>query len=279
MILTRSKMEEVKKLINDKLDEFKKDILANLQPLIEAEIAAFLKKTNVTPNAEYKDSIEAIKNHVDEIKASQAEMGNRYVMLEKRLEKLEQYTRRPSLRIFGVEVAENETAKDVEGKVLSIINESNIDIDVRGLDRAHRIGRKKTIKIKNINPSNFESTEENGIDSVAESESQSESYSTFTTQPIICRFTTFRDRTKIYRERKEIKKNLKYGIALDLTYERYCLLRNARNHVQNIEGIQFVYADINCDLRAFTAKGQHLRFESIFDLYDIISNLVVENGE
>ena len=49
-------------------------------------------------------------------------------------------------------------------------------------------------------------------------------------------------------------------------------MKDARDYVKNIEAIQFVYADINCDLRAFTAKGEHLRFESILDLYAIVEN-------
>ena len=92
-------------------------------------------------------------------------------------------------------------------------------------------------------------------------------------QPIIVRFTSFRDRTVFYRARKEIKKKSNYGSSVDLTFDRLAILREARKVVESVEGINFAYADINCNLRVLTKNGKHLSFNSITDLYAIIENL------
>ena len=42
---------------------------------------------------------------------------------------------------------------------------------------------------------------------------------------------------------------------------------------ERYQGINFVQADVNCDLRVFTSRGNHKEFESIVDLENIISNL------
>ena len=93
------------------------------------------------------------------------------------------------------------------------------------------------------------------------------------TQPIIVRFTSLRARTVLYKARKIIKSKFKYAVSLDLTKTRLSLLNQAREIVENIENIQFVYSDINCNLRALTAEGKHVRFNSICDLQNVIDNL------
>ena len=97
--------------------------------------------------------------------------------------------------------------------------------------------------------------------------------SNVTVQPIIARFKSFRSRTKFYRNRKLVKDKFKYGIALDLTGERYNLLQRAKELVNEVDGIQFVYTDINCELRVLTSNGRHVKFDSVLDLQNIISNL------
>ena len=51
---------------------------------------------------------------------------------------------------------------------------------------------------------------------------------------------------KLYRKQEDIKNILKYGTSLDLTSDRYNLLNKARERVEEVEGINFVYADVNC---------------------------------
>ena len=96
---------------------------------------------------------------------------------------------------------------------------------------------------------------------------------TIEVQPIIARFTTFRDRTALYRARKAIKESSGYGISLDLTYDRLTLLKEARKMVEKVDGIKFAYTDINCQLRVVTKNGKHLAFNTVDDLLAIIASM------
>ena len=98
-------------------------------------------------------------------------------MLTKRVDDLQQYVRRPNLRIFGVPVTANESSDDVKRLVEHIMEVNDLEIPNSSIDRAHRIGKVVSSKVdENVK-----------------------------IQPIIVRFTTFRDRTVFYRARKEIK--------------------------------------------------------------------------
>ena len=112
------------------------------------------------------------------------------------------------------------------------------------MDRAHRIG-----KIKKL---------------VIESE---------TVQSITTRFITFKDRTALYRVRKTIKESSGYGISLDLSYERLALLNEACKKLENMDGINFAYSDINCQLLVLTKNGKHLPFNTVDDLWAIIVSM------
>ena len=194
-------------------------------------------------NDELSESVEAIKKHVQTLNAENMAMREANNILKIELEDLQQYVRRPNLRIFGINVEENETSRDVATKVKEMISDANIEIPDDALDRAHRIGRTKEDEDGNV------------------------------TQPIIVRFSTFRDRTIVYKARKDIKSKFNCGVSLDLTKSRLGILNRAREMVENVDGIDFVYSDINCNLRAFTKNREHLKFDNIYDLEIIIENM------
>ena len=64
---------------------------------------------------------------------------------------------------------------------------------------------------------------------------------------IIVKFISFRYRTKVYRQ----KKNLDDGVTahVDLTETHHSLLRKANDLVKNRDEVLFCYADINCRLK------------------------------
>ena len=128
----------------------------------------------------------------------------------------------------------------VETKVKRMFNELGEPISI---DRAHRIG-----KVKEDDRGNQ-------------------------TQPIIVRFPTFRKSTIVYRARKSLKEQYRYGISLDLTKNRLKLLNLARDMVKDVAEINFAYSYINCHLRVFTRNGKHVIVNSITDLESIISSL------
>ena len=113
------------------------------------------------------------------------EYQKRINKLEDDSEELEQYGRRLCLRIEGVPSAEKKTSEEVLEKVKFLVSESGCDIPDVVIDRAHRIGKGYTDKKSNLS-----------------------------CKSIIVRFTTFRHRTMLYRNRNKLKKA---KVKLDLT--------------------------------------------------------------
>ena len=87
------------------------------------------------------------------------------------------------------------------------------------------------------------------------------------------KFTSFRHRTKAYRQ----KKNLDDGVTahVDLTKKRLSLLRKANYLVRNRDEVLYCYVDINCQLklkRADTSKQDKL-FSSLDKLNEILGEI------
>ena len=184
---------------------------------------------------EKDDKIEKLESHVAML---QMHVMNLKQAHDGQIEELEQYGRRLCLRIDGVPHKEVETPNDVLRTVKEKIDEVGADIPDVVLDRAHRIG-----------PPFF--------DENIQAKSQS----------IIVRFTTFRHRTLFYNKRKKLK-NVR--IKLDLTKQRYSLLKYARERVENLQNVKYVYADINCRLKVRMSDDREYFFDSVDKLIDIV---------
>ena len=133
----------------------------------------------------------------------------------RKIEDLEQYGRRESLRFSGFLVKENECKEQCESKVKRYIkNCLNVNIEESEFNRIYRVGPKI-----NKNGTAF--------------------------QQIIVKFKGFVPRTKVYRARKH---KADIAIHLDLTKRRYLLLKDAYGKAKNCASVDFAYADINCSL-------------------------------
>ena len=87
---------------------------------------------------------------------------------------------------------------------------------------------------------------------------------------IIVKFSSFRYRTKAYRQ----KKNLDDGVTthVDLTKKHHSLLRKANDLVRNRDEVLFCYADITCQLKLKWAdqSKQDKFFSSLDELNKIL---------
>ena len=78
------------------------------------------------------------------------------------------------------------------------------------------------------------------------------------------KFISFRYRTKVYRQ----KKNLDDGVTAHfaLTKKHHSLLRKANDLVRNRDEVLFCYTDINCRLKVkWTDKSRQRKFFSSLD--------------
>ena len=263
MVRTRShKISDISKIIDEKFEVFKKSVLAEFKKTILEElkkdidllvneekenISTYIqtKKTVPEKDLEFAASLEAVKQHVKSLQEDNYKLKVAHSKVVMELDDLQQYGRRPNLRIYGVPVEVNETAAMVEEKVKTILGNIGTDVPTTKpikFDRAHRVGKPK-------------------VDQKGHKQ-----------QAIIVRFRTFRERTLVYKARKSIKERLKYGISLDLTKRRLKLLNEARDMVEDIPGIKFAYTDINCQTRIFTNTNKHIIFNSLEELENIVTD-------
>ena len=124
-----------------------------------------------------------------------------------------------------------------------------LDLPEFSVDRAHRIGR--TFEV--------EQEDENGMVTGVSIRQQ-----------VIVRFTSSKSRTSVYRNRKK-SKSLRYKV--DLTKRRVNLLAKARQSTKHMDGIDYIFADINCRLNVKFNDGKFRVFNSETELANIISSL------
>ena len=118
-------------------------------------------------------------------------------------------------------------------KLKKLINEAGVDIPESNIDRARRIGPKKDKK-----------------------------------QAVIAKFTTFRHHILLFRARRKLKNGVK--LRVDLSKKRFRLLLGAQKYVENVVEVQFVYADVNYNLKVKFCNNEESFFTSMQELEDIL---------
>ena len=238
MVSTRSEAE-FHAAVQAKVEEFKvafiEEIKSNLKEIFKDEIKAIIKE-ELCNLEKVSSTVSLLQKHVTSLKQSNIELQKRCSDLEVFVDNNEQYSRRTCLRITNMPCEENESSEDVLRKVKKLITEeAELDIPEAVIDRAHRIGPRKNKK-----------------------------------QTAIVKFSTFRQRTLFYRARKKLKNGVK--LHINLTKQRFNLLLDAQSFVQGKNNIQYVYADINCNLKIrFRDNG-----EKIFSSMEVLEELCSE---
>lgn len=167
-------------------------------------------------NQEVRDSLGDIvaanvKNEItqlrEELKTKDAKIDKlerRIESLESDVDSLEQYSRRNSIRLFGLEEKPDEDAASL---AVSFVNEHmkvEPPITVDDIDRVHRVGKK-----------------------IGPTESESSSPQQPKPRAILMKFATYRARQRVVTQRKHIK-DTGYYMNEDLTRARSTMLYKAR---------------------------------------------------
>ena len=191
----RTNIEEtVRRVVGEALQDTA--MLQVLATLIRDQVVQELKETitkNTTVIEELKNAI-VIKDH--EIAA-----------LERRVDDLEQYSRRQCLRIFGVEEKDGE---DTDKIVMEVAEKVGVTVQLTDIDRSHRVGVKRGDRPR----------------------------------PLIAKFVSYRNRNELFRNKRKLK-NSGITIREDLTKVRYNLLQEAIKkygfqHVCTVDGAVIV---------------------------------------
>ena len=176
-------------------------------------------------------TIKELENRIVLLEEKLAYDDKMYELLERRVDDSEQYGRRTSLRINGIVMNVNETSQDCLTKVKAVVRNRGLQLDDSDLDRAHRVGR---------------STDRDG-NPVHECQ-------------MLVKFTSFRARTDVYRNR--VKEEGRPRIYIDQTTRRFKLRKMAVEYVKNKPHVDFVFVDVNCNLSLRLKNGQFKFFNS-----------------
>ena len=160
--------------------------------------------------------------------------------LKTECDSLQQYGRRSSVRVYGLELKENESEVMLGNEIEKCYKHSNITYDKNEIDRYHRIGPVY---------------EQNGKKM----------------QSVIIKFKSWEARQKFYKGRprrfvrgKKKPGAVKYTVSLDLTRRRYLLFQKAKERSKSNNNVNFVFVNDNCALaiRFNDDKIQYFNTES-----------------
>ena len=177
--------ETVKDTIKEQLPDMANDIVSKVITGLNERIVKL-----ETENDRLDKDIKSLKKENKSLKTTVAK-------LEKAVDAGEQYSRRNSLRMSGVEESNTENTDTI---VLDVARAIGSEIDINEIDRSHRVGKPKAGKNRDI----------------------------------IIKFSTYRARQKLYARRTALKDSGCTGVYLneDLTKPRMNLLYLARVKVR-----------------------------------------------
>lgn len=170
--------------LNKRIDAVEEKIQTEVQSLktsVEEMVTEEVKKAKKRIEDEVNESVRFLE---ESLKDKMAEIKEHAIFNE-------QYSRKSSVRIFGVEESQDE---NVEEKVTTFFNEIlQTEVKSEDIDICHRIGKPS---MPNMPPTRRKQ------------------------RPIIVKFTSHKMKSAVMRKKKDLK-DTGYGMAEDLTYEIY----------------------------------------------------------
>ena len=99
-------------------------------------------------NNQLKKEIASLKKREESLSRIASEAKHQASLADRRVNELEQYTRRNNVRVFGVPEEDKETADQCEAKVLKIFHDKLglRNITSQDMEATHRVGAKKNTK-------------------------------------------------------------------------------------------------------------------------------------
>ena len=186
--------------------------------------------------------LEKQANRINKLEGQIALQKNMSDQLEIKCENNEQYSRRTSIRIHGIEVPENESIDNVTAVVKSCHEKINVPFDQDNIDCVHRIGKKYT-----------------------------------DVQSIIVKFRSWKSCKEFYDARPRNFVNGKkkpslnvFKVSVVLTRRHYLLLKTSKGLIKDNPNISYVYADINCSLGIKFENESFKYFNSLNGLHSLL---------
>ncbi|KAK7465977.1 hypothetical protein BaRGS_00037464 [Batillaria attramentaria] len=160
-------------------------------------------------NDALKQELVCVKRNEEKLKDDLSEAKQSATVARKRVNDLEQYTRRNNVRVFGVREADNETTTDCERKVLQMFRDKlGLTIKEDQIEACHRVGAAKGKPQRRAT----EQQQHHGKP-----------------RPIIVRFVSRKTTEAVLHIKRKLKTTA-YMVVEDLTRDNYYLLQKCRDH-------------------------------------------------
>ena len=239
---------EISKKIEELKIEVKAEIASEINKLIDSQQELITKLNNTVIQQE--STIAVLQKSVEKLKKDNENLRASASNLDKKINSLEQYGQRQSIRIHGIEVPgknERDTPDQLIKNVHKMMSDVGVNAPIHVIDRAHRIGPRY---------------ERYGDKKMC--------------QAVIVKFNNFSIRTDFYRKRRKLDK--KYKLRIDLTKENYSLLKDAMQCIyddsltKEVDDV-YVFADINCRIKIVDSSREEEQFvESIDDVKNFLAH-------
>ena len=188
-----------------------------------------------------KNEIVLLRKEVKEKDKQIVNLNSRIDSLESENDALEQYTRRNSLRLFGLPEQQGEDSVEVALNLMNQTLKVEPPIVMEDLDRVHRVGKKKA----------------------PDASSPEQPDSPPKPRPIIVKFATYRARHRVITKKKALESTKMY-INEDLTRARATMLYKARQ----LKRKELITAAWTHD-GALVIKDKHDKIKSAHSLHQI----------
>lgn len=220
MVVTRSTTnmseisEEVKAYFENLVQSFAKTISTQIDELL-GKLSAQEKEIEElkTKNVEQDNAIEVLQS-------GNLLKNNTIELLKEKIDDLEQYQRRSSVRIHGLAAAKKGERENVLKVVEQCHREMDLKFEPNEINRVHRIGP--------VNTNNGKST-----------------------QSIIVQFRSWNARCNFFKKRPRFdpaNNGRRFTVGLDLTKRRVDLLHQAREKIKEYPDVSYSFCDLNCKL-------------------------------
>ncbi|XP_071504671.1 uncharacterized protein [Diadema antillarum] len=110
-----------------------------IKEIVDAVYTAVYEKLGDELHASFQLELKQRDEKISELASSSEKLQKKIKYLESELEKQEQYSRRQCLRVYGLPESPKENTDDA---ILALASKIGVDLDVRDLDRSHRITSK-----------------------------------------------------------------------------------------------------------------------------------------
>ena len=229
--------EGVKQYLDDLLRTYSDELKSEIE-----DLKLLVSKKN--------EQIRELNEKVIEVVQRNVQVSDELNQLRERsyvkIDDLEQYGRKNSLRIEGIAVADKETSSQLTDKVVATLNSMGAAVTSSDFFRLHRSGKPHT----------------KGGRRVAQT---------------IVRFQSWEARTRAYKTRffgtSEERKERPYFVRQDLTKRRLSLLNSAQNALHD-HPFAHAYSDGECNLLAVNrSTKEKFRFNTTFELHEALGRI------